>query len=196
MQQTARGTSRRAGHVGIRNSGRKKHTKAERAPMRKVCLFATQHQFQLDSPMDSAFDARLRELIQEHNIDCILEEATGLPRKSCVELLADDLKIHWDNIDLSVGDRKKTPDAALSSKYDTLQDLTLHSTREWAWAKKISETVVQSGLVVLGLCHLLSMGEKLRARDFEVEAHLYDPNRIYDWKKMRPRVGPHHAPTE
>lgn len=32
--------------------------------MRKVCLFATQHQFQLDSPMDSAFDARLRELIQ------------------------------------------------------------------------------------------------------------------------------------
>jgi len=49
--------------------------------MRKVCLFATQHQFQLDSPMDSAFDARLRELIQDHNVDCILEEATGLPRK-------------------------------------------------------------------------------------------------------------------
>jgi hypothetical protein len=71
--------------------------------MRKVCLFATQHQFQLDSPMDSAFDARLRELIQDHNVDCILEEATGLPRKSCVELLADDLKIRWDNIDLSVG---------------------------------------------------------------------------------------------
>jgi hypothetical protein len=163
--------------------------------MRKVCLFATQHQFQLDSPMDSAFDARLRELIQDHNVDCILEEATGLPRKSCVELLADDLKIRWDNIDLSVGDRKKTPDAALSSKYDTLQDLTLHSTRECTWAKGISETVVQSGLVVVGLCHLLSMGEKLRARDFEVEAHLYDPNRIYDWKKVRPRVGPHHAPT-
>jgi hypothetical protein len=164
--------------------------------MRKVCLFATQHQFQLDSPMDSAFHARLRELIQDHNVDCILEEATGLPPKSCVELLADDLKIHWDNIDLSVGDRKNTPDAALTSKYDTLQDLTLHSTRESAWAKKISETVVQSGLVVVGLCHLLSMGEKLRALDFEVEAHLYDPNRIYDWKKMRPRVAPRPASTE
>ena len=55
---------------------------------------------------------------------------------------------------------------------------------------------MQSGLVIVGLCHLLSMGEKLRALDFEVEAHLYDPNRIYDWTKMRPRVAPHHASTE
>jgi len=164
--------------------------------MRKVCLFATQHQFQLDSPMDSAFDGRLRELIQDHEVDCILEEATGLQPKSCVELLADELKIHWYNMDLSVEERKNTPDAALTSKYDTLQDLTLHSTRESAWVQNISETVAQSGLVLVGLCHLLSMGEKLRALDFEVEAHLYDPSRIYDWKKMRPRVGPHHAPTE
>jgi hypothetical protein len=94
--------------------------------MRKVCLFATQHQFQLDSPMDSAFDGRLRELIQDHKVDCILEEATGVPPKSCVELLADELKIHWDNMDLSVEERKNTPDAAPTSKYDTLQDLTLH----------------------------------------------------------------------
>lgn len=150
--------------------------------MRKVCLFATQHQFQ-DFPMDSAFDGRLRELIHDHKVDCILEEATGLQPKACVELLADELKIHWDNMDLSVEERKGTPDAALASEYDTLQDLTLHSTRERAWVKRVSETVVQSGLVIVGLCHLLSMGEKLRAQDFEVEAHLYDPKRIYDWKK-------------
>jgi len=48
--------------------------------------------------------------------------------------------------------------------------------------------VAHSGLVIVGLCHLLSMGEKLRALDFDVEAHLYDPRRIYDWKKMRPKV--------
>lgn len=157
-------------------------------PIRKLCLFATQHQFQLDSPMDSAFDGRLQELIRDHKVDCILEEATGIPPKSCVELLADELGIPWVNIDLTVEQRKETPDSALTGKYDTLQDLTLHSTREKEWMKKISETVVQSGLVIVGLCHLLSMGEKLRALDFDVEAHVYDPSRIYDWKKMRPRV--------
>ena len=158
--------------------------------MRKVCLFATHHQFQCDSPMDSAFDGRLRELIQDHKVDCILEEATTLPPKSCVELLADELGITWANMDLTLEQRKVTPDSALTGKYDTLQDLTLHSTRESAWVKKISETVVQSGLVIVGLCHVLSMGEKLRALDFEVEAHVYDPKKIYDWTKMRPRVAP------
>jgi len=156
--------------------------------MRKLCLFATHHQFQSDSPMDSSFDGRLRELIQDRKVDCILEEATGLAPKSCVELLADELGIPWANIDLTVEQRKDTPDSALTGKYDTLQDLTLHSTRESEWVKKISETVAHSGLVIVGLCHLLSMGEKLRALDFDVEAHLYDPRRIYDWKKMRPKV--------
>jgi hypothetical protein len=167
--------------------------------MRKACLFATQHQFQLDSPMDSAFDGRLRELIQDHKVDCILEEATGLQPKSFesfVKLLADELKIHWENMDLSVEERKNTPDAALTSKYDTLQDLALHSTRESAWVKKISESVLQSGLVIVGLYHLLSMGETLRALELEVEAHLYDPNRIYHWAKMRPRVVPRPASKE
>jgi hypothetical protein len=159
--------------------------------MRKVCLFATHHQFQFDSPMDSAFDGHLRELIRDHKVNCILEEATNLPPKSCVELLADEFGVTWANIDLTVEQRKITPDSAPTGKYETLQDLTLHSTREKAWAKKISETVVHSGLVIVGLCRLLSMGEKLRALDIDVEAHAYDSHRIYDWKKMRPRVAPH-----
>jgi hypothetical protein len=158
--------------------------------IRKICLFATHHQFQVDSPMDSAFDGRLRELIQDHNVDCILEEGTGLQPKSCVELLADEFGIHWDNIDLSVDERKETPDSALNGKYDTLQDLTLHSTRELSWVKKISATVVQSGLVIIGLCHVVSLGEKLMQQGFEVEAHVYEPNRIYAWDRPRPRVAP------
>lgn len=143
--------------------------------------------------MDSAIDGRLRELIQDHKVDCILEEATGLPPKSCVELLADEFGVTWANVDLTKEQRKDTPDSALTGKYDTLQDLTLHSTRESTWVKKISETVVQSGLVIVGLCHLLSMGEKLGALDFEVEAHVYDPRRIYNWEKQRPRVAPDRA---
>jgi len=124
--------------------------------MRKLCIFATQHQFQVDSPMDSAFDGRLRELIQDHQVDCILEEATGLPAKSCVELLADELGISWSNIDLTVEQRKLVPDSALTGKYDTLQDLTLHSHRESAWVAKVFEMVVNSGLLIVGLCHVLA----------------------------------------
>ena len=140
--------------------------------------------------MDSAFDVRLRELIQDHKFDCILEEATGLPAKSCVELVADEFGIHWDNIDLTIAERKKTPDSALNGKYDTLQDLTLHSTREAAWVANISATVVQSGLVIVGLCHVVSLGEKLTELGFEVESHVYDPRRIYAWDRRRPRVAP------
>jgi hypothetical protein len=41
----------------------------------------------MDSPMDARFHSRLRELITDHKVDTILEEASGLPPKSCVELL-------------------------------------------------------------------------------------------------------------
>ena len=157
--------------------------------MRKVCVFGTHHQFQEDSPMDSAFDGRLRELIRDHQVDCVLEEATGLPPKSCVELLADELGIGWENVDLTVEQRNLVPDSALTGRYDTLQDLTLHSQRERAWVTRVSETVVKSGLLIVGLFHVLSIGEKLHALDFVVEVHVYDPNRVYNWIG-RPRVSP------
>jgi hypothetical protein len=155
--------------------------------MRKVCIFATHHQFQLDSPMDSAFDVRLRELIKDHKVDFILEEAAGIPATSCVEWLADELGIPWANIDPTAEERKEMPDSAMNGYYDTLQDLTLHARRESIWLERISEKVFNSGLLVVGLCHLLSIGEKLRGLGFEVEAHVYNPPRIFDWTG-RPRV--------
>jgi hypothetical protein len=156
--------------------------------MRKACIFGTHHQFQCDSSIDSAFDTRLRELIADHQVDCILEEATGLPAKSCVQLLADQLGIRWANVDLTLEERKVMPDAALTAKYDTLQDSTLHSRRESAWVAKSSEMVVNSGLIIVGLCHVFSVAEKLRVTDFEVETHVYDPRSIYNWTAFRPRA--------
>lgn len=112
-----------------------------------------------------------------------------MPSKSCVELLADELGLRWLNVDFSIEDRKQTPDSALKSRYDTLQDLDLHTQREAAWVKRIEESGSHSGLLVCGLCHVLSAGEKLRARGFEVETHIYSPARIYNWGE-RPRVVP------
>lgn len=153
--------------------------------MRKVCLFATHHEFQFDVPMDSNFHTHLKELITDHKVDFILEEATGLPPKACVELLADELGIPWVNMDLSREERKAIPDSAINGRYDTLQDITLHSRRESAWVAKISEKVVNSGLAIVGICHVVSVGEKLSASGFQVEAHVYNPNRIFDWSGRR-----------
>jgi len=156
---------------------------------KRICIFGTHHEFQVDSPMDSNFDVRLRELIVDHKVDAILEEASGLPPKSCVEALADELGVRWANMDLTAEDRILIPDSAETGKYDTLQDLTLHSLRESAWVAKVSELVNNSGLLIVGVCHVLSLGEKLKRLSWEVEAHVYSPNRIFNWSG-RPRVSP------
>jgi hypothetical protein len=133
--------------------------------------------------MDARLNQFLRELISEYKVDAIFEEATGLKSKSCVELLADKSGIRWANMDLTEEERKLIPDAALKSVYaDTLQDLSMHAQRENAWVEKVmSEPALTSGLLVVGLCHVFSLGEKLLNRGFDVDAHVYMPNRIFNW---------------
>jgi hypothetical protein len=153
--------------------------------MRKLCVFASHHQFQVDPLMDSTYDQHLRELIHRHNVDVILEEATGLPPKSCVEVLADELHIRWMNVDLSKEQRKLVPEDALTKMYDTFQDLSVHRQRESVWVARISREVTHSGLLVCGMCHVFSLCERFQFLDFEIEAHVYDPRRIYDWEGRR-----------
>lgn len=155
---------------------------------KRVCIFGTHHEFQLDTPMDSNFNTLLRELIGVHKVDTMLEEASGLPPKSCIELLADEVGIRWANMDLTAEERKHIPDSALTSIYDTLQDITMHSVRESAWVAKTSDLVNNSGLLIVGVYHVQSLGEKLRRVGYEVEAHVYSPNRIFNWSAPRPRV--------
>jgi hypothetical protein len=149
--------------------------------MRKLCVVATHHEFQMDSPMDFSFDRFLRDLIRLHKVDVILEEATGLPPKACVEVLADRLNLPWMNVDLDVESRKLVPDSSATSMFGSFQDLVFHAQRENVWVVKTSGTVTNSGLLICGLCHVFSFSEKLRWLDFEVEAHVYDPSGIYDW---------------
>jgi hypothetical protein len=157
--------------------------------MRKLCIFGSHHQFQADPLMDSTYNQHLRELIHHHNVDVILEEATGLPPKSCVEVLADELNVRWENVDLSVEQRELVPEDALTKMYDTFQDLSVHRQREDIWVTRISREVAHSGLLVCGMCHVFSVSAKFQFLDFEIEAHVYDPRRIYNWEG-RPTVSP------
>jgi hypothetical protein len=145
--------------------------------MRKICIFGVHHKYQFQNPIHPSFHQHLRQLAKDHQIDSILEEGTGLPPKSCVEVLADTLSVRWKNVDLSREQKKLVGDAATDSLHDTFQDLKLNECREWAWAIRTSATVINSGLLVCGLCHVFSLAGKLQWLGFEVEAHVYGPKR-------------------
>jgi hypothetical protein len=148
--------------------------------VRRVCIFGVHHKYQSEAPINPFFRQHLCELAKDHGIDSILEEGTGLAPKSCVEILADTLGVQWKNIDLSREYRSLIGDAAISSIYDTFQDLNLHECREWIWAIRTSAVVVNSGLLVCGICHVLSLAKKLQWLGFEVEAHVDGPRRDDD----------------
>jgi hypothetical protein len=147
----------------------------------RVCIFGAHHEFQEHVPIDYGFYKRLRRLIRDHAVDAIFEEATGLRPKSSVELIADEVGIPWSNVDLSKDERENLPDSALRSTHDTLQDVNMHRQRENAWVKRVSESGSRSGLLVCGLCHVLSVGEKFYSQGFDIETHIYSPNNIYCW---------------
>jgi hypothetical protein len=148
--------------------------------VRRICIFGVHHKYQEGTRIDGFLSSHLRDLISDHRVDAILEEGTGLSPKSCVEVFADNLGIEWRNVDRSREQRKMIPDATTSSRYDTLQDLSLHESREWVWVVRASATVTNSGLLVCGLCHVLSVANKFRLLDFEIEAHVYCPRRDED----------------
>ncbi len=145
--------------------------------MRKICIFGVHHKYQEDTPINGSLSSHLQGLVADHKVDAIIEEGTSLPPKSCIEVLADNLGSPWRNVDLREEQRLLIPDAAKSSSYDFLQDLTLHDYREWVWVVRSSAIVRNSGLLVCGLCHVFSVAEKFCWLDFEVEAHIYDPRR-------------------
>lgn len=154
-------------------------------PIRKLCIVGTHHQFQCDDLMHSYFDSNLLHLIDEYRIDTICEEGSGLPPKSCVEVLADALGLKWKNIDLTIEERKLVPD---KGDNDQIQDLDLHEAREKVWVERISDVVDESGLLICGLCHTFTIAQKLREL-FDLKIHVYSPQRIYNWLG-RPTVTP------
>lgn len=143
--------------------------------MRKICIFGVHHKYQSEIPINPFFRQNLCDLAKDHQIDSILEEGTGLAPKSCVEVLADTLGVRWKNVDLSCGQKKLLEDAVTFPRYEFFKDLNFHECREWVWAIRTSATVIDSGLLVCGMCHVFSLAGKLQWLGFEVEAHVYDP---------------------
>lgn len=142
-----------------------------------MLIFGVHHKYQLETPINPWFRQHLHELASEHQVRFILEEGAGLPPNSCVEVLAGNLGIPWKNIDLDRHQRDLIGDAANSQIHDTFQDLNLNECREWVWVVRISASVAESGLMVCGLCHVLSLAEKLCWIGFDVEGHVYAPRR-------------------
>jgi hypothetical protein len=123
--------------------------------------------------MDGYFSSHLRALIEQHKADTICEES-GLAPKSCVETLADELDIKWKNIDLTNEERN----LLLDRSDGDLVDLDFVERRENMWVVRISKAVTESGLLICGLCHALSIAQRLQGL-FELTVHVYEPRRMY-----------------
>lgn len=108
----------------------------------------------------------------QYEVHTICEEATGLPPKSCVESLADELGIGWQNIDLTIEERNLVPD---KGDRDQIQDLHLFECREKTWVARTSDAVRESGLLICGMCHAFTIAEKLQG-SFDLTVHVYDPS--------------------
>jgi hypothetical protein len=92
---------------------------AKEVPKRRLIIFGTHHQFQLDDPMDSNFHSMLAYWIEHAKVDTIFEEApTHASTKLCVQDLALELGLDWKNVGLTTEERKSLTDDSVDEVYD------------------------------------------------------------------------------
>lgn len=134
---------------------------------------------------DPMYVALLEKLMLSEGVDFIFEEASGLGPTIAEKLALDRLPFgHYVDIDPARNDRPAFGIPANSSEphmigeppsvgFANWQILSVHSLREELWLKRIQQRQFQSGLVIVGLVHLLSFAYRLQAANFSVQAINY-----------------------
>ena len=88
------------------------------------------------------------------------------------EVIADDAKVLWKNVDLSPEERKHMPDLNPLG-IGTQIDFDLHSLREWLWVIRTAKSIKHSALMICGFAHTTGVADKFRSVGFDVETHVY-----------------------
>jgi hypothetical protein len=137
-----------------------------------ICILATHHHYQHDVPR-IGFARTVRELIDLWKPDFIGEEwSDRIEELSYAHLIADVLKIKWDNIDLRTEERPYFPDSN-SLGVGTQQDLTFTNEREWLWLVRTARRMRESALIICGFGHAFSLGNKFAQVGFEVDVNVF-----------------------
>lgn len=152
----------------------------------KICIVGTHHAYQSEIVRES-YSKTLVELITNHNVDLVEEEATGVPTtfaKMFIENIYPpkvNSDARWTNVDLTREERKNVPDVNPYSIGPRV-DFDLHMLREWVWVIRTSKAIKHSALLICGWCHTFSVAEKFQWAGFDVEINVYfdkaDENRI------------------
>jgi len=135
----------------------------------RICIFGTHHAYQYKTKRRGYFQ-NVKSLIQIHSVDLVAEEATGAT--TYAEVIADDAKVLWKNVDLSPEERKHMPDLNPLG-IGTQIDFDLHSLREWLWVIRTAKSIKHSALMICGFAHTTGVADKFRSVGFDVETHVY-----------------------
>ena len=130
--------------------------------------------------------------------DFVFEEATGLGPTTAEHYALDRMGAgHYLDVDPALADRRAygiSEQTGVSvpinpgdpeSESCNSEHVGDQSTRECVWLQRIQEKTFESGLLVCGFLHMLSMSFRLVGAGYAVEAHHYTP-----WQKFcqRPHV--------
>lgn len=156
----------------------------------RVTVLATLHVVQgaekrAGNVHDPMYVALLKKLMVSEEIDFIFEEASGLGPTIAEKLALEELAFgHYLDIDPARGERQDLGIPVNSSEphiigepptvaFANWQVLDVHSKREELWLQRMVQRRFQSGLVIVGLVHLLSFSFRLQSANFFVQAINY-----------------------
>jgi hypothetical protein len=140
---------------------------------------------------DPDYRTLISQLWQNHSIDFVFEEASGLgptfAEKFALEKIGPD---RYKDIDPSAGGRKKLGISTETGRdcrigrpnldtghwgFGREEFVEVHEKRECFWLPFIREPEFISALVICGHAHLLSFAFRLKAERFDVKAYSYMP---------------------
>ena len=156
----------------------------------RVTVLATLHVFQgaekrLGNVHDPNYIALLNKLMISEAVDFIFEEASGLGPTIAENLALEKLAFgHYVDIDPARNDRPAFGIPTSSAEPNMIgspptvafanwQILDVHAKREKLWVERIQQRRFESGLVICGLVHLLSLAFRLQEAKYSVQAINY-----------------------
>lgn len=162
--------------------------------MQKLVVFGTNHNVQglekfVGSLDDPDYKPILQYLKKKHDVDFIFEEAAGDGPS-----IASDMIMPGRYLDI---DAETTAEALYQFSEDSHSlvleppdilrvkeaplklGLEVQEWRESTWLRKIQVVRFETGLLICGVAHTLSMVFRLKREGFGVQAYIYEPTKIW-----------------
>ncbi len=172
--------------------------------MKKLIIFGTYHEVQgvqgvesFKNIDDPDYKTLLEELMALHKVDFIFEEASGYGPSVASEMTTlPYLDMDSETTDEALSKFPEPPQALFRTRtkvQETAQKLGLECQdwRESCWVRKIKAEQFETGLVICGRTHSLSIAFRLQTEGYEVHVYTYEPiKRLCVSYGMRPSDEP------